>query len=159
MVNISFSDANKLLDKVEFPIGAIGFTLGVAGEDIKFAQDSGTWDAMSTEEKGKLVLGKTIARTTGVKLFPETIGTGQGFSFNPTGFLNKGLAIWAGSWLYGELGLPHASTVKKIGIPLGTGWTFGGLFDPPPQQQGRTPAGLASPAGAIRTTRVSSWFN
>lgn len=122
---------------MEFPIGAIGFVAGVTAEDIKFAMDSGTWDALNTEDKGKLVIGKLIARTTGQKTFTEVIGTGQGFSFNPTGFINKGLAIWAGSWLYGELGLPHASTVKKIGLPLGQGWTLGGFFDPPLNQNNR----------------------
>lgn len=156
-MNLTFSDANKILDKAELPIGVAGFVAGVSEADIREAMDTGVWSSLSTEQKAKFLANTTVGRLTGFKPFQDELGT-RDFSFNATGFLNKGLAIWIVSWLYGEIGLPHHTTVKKIGIPLGQGWTLGGLFDPPPQQA-RQLTSRNQGRAAARQVRVASWWN
>lgn len=135
------STINGLLDKAEPGLAALGFTVGATGEDIAFAQASGTWDAYTLEQKIKLVLNKLVVRTTGQKIFQD-VATGGQFTFNPMGFLNKFLAIWVAGGVYEAFGLPHHTTVTKITGPLGFWGAVGGLFDPPINNQiplNRTP--------------------
>lgn len=53
------------------------------------------------------------------------------FKFNPTGFLNKGLAAAVAAWVYKEAKLPYSREIYKAVFPFGTGYSLGGFFDPP----------------------------
>lgn len=132
MVAVSAAEANKILDKLELPLGVTGFVLGAIGDEIKAMSPS--WDDYPTDVKAKIIVRKVVGRVTGITLFKKDFAATslpEKFKFNPLGFCNKFLGMAIGAWLYGEMGLPYANTVKKILWPLGVGGAIGGLFDPP----------------------------
>lgn len=130
-MDLTVGKVNTQLNKYEFPISALGFIYGVTSEDIDVAIEQGVWNTRTTEAKARYILHNLLSRTTGYSPFEAEEGVGPGFTINPAGFLNKGLAIAVGAYLYKEFGLPYANTVDKLFKPLGTGMAIGGVFDPP----------------------------
>ncbi|MHC4397263.1 MAG: hypothetical protein ACYS1A_16620 [Planctomycetota bacterium] len=130
-MDLTVGKVNSQLGKYEFPIGALGFIYGVTSEDIDVAIEQGVWNNRNAEGKARYIIHNLLSRTTGYSPFEQEEGVGPGFTINPAGFMNRGLAIAIGAYLYKEFGLPYANTVEKLLKPLGTGMAIGGIFDPP----------------------------
>ena len=93
-------------------------------------------------------ISDAIAQITGVQVAINGYKSGQTFKFNPTGFLNKGLAAAVAAWLYREAKLPYSKEIYKGVFPFAAGYSLGGLFDPP----GQTAPGISSMFGGTGTT-------
>jgi len=121
---------NKALDMGEPVLFATGFIFGAT----EAASANGHYSSLNTTDDPNAGLyfriSDAIAFTTGQQVSINGHISGGSFTFKPTGFLNKGLAVAVGAWVYKEAKLPYAKEIYKAAYPFGIGYSVGGFFDP-----------------------------
>ena len=152
-MDLDASKVSEWADKLEFPLAAVGFAMGAteANPGANFYQRSANF--LSALGIG----GVTIPGPNGTSY---TSVPGQ-LKFNPTGFLNKGLAaaviLGVGKDLIGTAGT--AGKIMKVaydvGEPIAVGYALGGFLDPPPGPL----AGATYGAGNASQATTAAAFN
>lgn len=128
--------ANQALEAAQPALFGLGFIFGATEGDA-------TWHAKHEANAGyssniiwriKDTLGHL--GIGGVDLGTDADGRSYvskagALKLKPLGFLNKGLAAAVGVWFYKEAKLPYSKEIYKGVFPFATGYSFGGIVDPP----------------------------
>ena len=129
--------------------GPVVFWQQLSSKDYEVLNQSETYRNLDYLNKGKVAVNILVGSLTGQRVFPEhytPTPNGQP-RLNPTGFLNKWLALAIGGKAYARIGkqfgLPETASINKIANKVAWGAIAGGTFDPP------------SPSGRITTYAVS----
>ena len=129
--------------------GPVVFWQQLSSKDYEVLNQSDSYRQLDYLNKGKVAVNILVGSLTGQRVFPEhytPTPNGQP-RLNPTGFLNKWLALAIGGKAYARIGkqfgLPETASINKIANKVAWGAIAGGTFDPP------------SPSGRITTYAVS----
>ena len=129
--------------------GPVVFWQQLSAKDYEVLNQSESFRNLDYLNKGKVAVNILIGSLTGQQPFAEhytPTPNGQP-RINPTGFLNKWLALAIGGKAYARIGkqfgLPETASINKIANKVAWGAIAGGTFDPP------------SPAGRVSTYAVS----
>ena len=129
--------------------GPVVFWQQLSSKDYEVLNQSETYRNLDYLNKGKVAVNILVGSLTGQRVFAEhytPTPNGQP-RLNPTGFLNKWLALAIGGKAYARIGkqfdLPETASVNKIANKVDWGAIAGGTFDPP------------SPSGMVSTYAIS----
>ena len=129
--------------------GPVVFWQQLSSKDYEVLNQSESYRQLDYLNKGKVAVNILVGSLTGQQPFREhytPTPNGQP-RLNPTGFLNKWLALAIGGKAYAKIGkqfgLPETASINKIANKVAWGAIAGGTFDPP------------SPSGRITTYAVS----
>mgnify|MGYP001171813327 FL=1 len=129
--------------------GPVVFWQQLSSKDYEVLNQSDSYRQLDYLNKGKVAVNILVGSLTGQQPFREhytPTPNGQP-RLNPTGFLNKWLALAIGGKAYARIGkqfgLPETASINKIANKVAWGAIAGGTFDPP------------SPSGRITTYAVS----
>ena len=129
--------------------GPVVFWQQLSSKDYEVLNQSESYRQLDYLNKGKVAVNILVGSLTGQRVFPEhytPTPNGQP-RLNPTGFLNKWLALAIGGKAYARIGkqfgLPETASINKIANKVAWGAIAGGTFDPP------------SPSGRITTYAIS----
>jgi len=129
--------------------GPVVFWQQLSSKDYEVLNQSETYRNLDYLNKGKVAVNILVGSLTGQRVFPEhytPTPNGQP-RINPTGFLNKWLALAIGGKAYAKIGkqfgLPETASINKISNKVAWGAIAGGTFDPP------------SPSGRVTTYAIS----
>ena len=140
---------NMAKDWVNKLAGPVVFWQQLSSKDYEVLNQSESYRQLDYLNKGKVAVNILVGSLTGQRVFAEhytPTPNGQP-RLNPTGFLNKWLALAIGGKAYARIGkqfgLPETASINKIANKVAWGAIAGGTFDPP------------SPSGRITTYAVS----
>ena len=129
--------------------GPVVFWQQLSSKDYEVLNQSEAYRNLDYLNKGKVAVNILIGSLTGQRVFAEhytPTPNGQP-RLNPTGFLNKWLALAIGGKAYARIGkqfgLPETASINKIANKVAWGAIAGGTFDPP------------SPSGRVTTYAIS----
>jgi len=130
--------------------GPVVFWQQLSSKDYEVLNQSESYRQLDYLNKGKVAVNILVGSLTGQRVFPEhytPTPNGQP-RLNPTGFLNKWLALAIGGKAYARIGkqfgLPETASINKIANKVAWGAIAGGTFDPP-SPSGRTTTYAISP--------------
>ena len=139
---------NMAKDWVNKLAGPVVFWQQLSSKDYEVLNQSESYRQLDYMNKGKVAVNILVGSLTGQRVFAEhytPTPNGQP-RINPTGFLNKWLALAIGGKAYARIGkqfgLPETASVNKISNKVAWGAIAGGTFDPP------------SPAGRVSTYNI-----
>lgn len=128
--------------------GPVVFWQQLSSKDYEVLNQSESYRQLDYMNKGKVAVNILVGSLTGQRVFAEhytPTPNGQP-RINPTGFLNKWLALAIGGKAYARIGkqfgLPETASINKIANKVAWGAIAGGTFDPP------------SPAGRVSTYNI-----
>jgi hypothetical protein len=154
-----FFGSQKLWSGIAGLAGVLAFFQQLTSNDFKYGQSY--FNGLTTTDKIKWFVSKSMGRLTGINPFPQVAGTLQP-KLNPGGMLNQWTGLGISGLIYGMLPfrLPAKSKARKLGGALMIGGVLGGLFDPSlqeMQQSGQLQASSSNNQPMVTNSTGSIW--
>ncbi len=138
-MDLDLSTIKEKAKKYELGIGVAGFFMGVTAKDAP---------AGTPFFPNRLAAFVSRLGIAGVNI--GGITTTNKFSFNPTGFLNKGLAAYIIlSLIDGLVDGKEIDTIAAVGKPFALYYSLGGFLDPSPESAFTGSAGSGGVDGRV----------